>query len=166
MQSDMNIRIQQINVTVGDILGNGALVLNALREAERDGVELLVLPELVTCGYPPMDLLERTSFQKALYALNEQLVNATGNTALLFGSIGKNPSAQGRPIHNIAVLAHQGKTVDVVRKTLLPTYDVFDEFRYFEPNKEIRVTEWAGRKWGITICEDIWNNQNEYNYHT
>ncbi len=162
----MNIRIQQINVTVGDIQGNGALVLKALREAEHDGLDLLVLPELVTCGYPPMDLLERTSFQDALFALNEQLVKATGNTALLFGSIGENPAPQGRPIYNIAILAHQGKTVDVVRKTLLPTYDVFDEFRYFEPNKEIHVTEWAGRKWGITICEDIWNNQNEYNYHT
>jgi len=162
----MNIRIQQINVTVGDILGNGALIITALREAERDGMDLLVLPELVTCGYPPMDLLERTSFQSALFVLNEQLVKGTGNTALLFGSIGKNPAPQGRPIYNIAILAHQGMAVDVVRKTLLPTYDVFDEFRYFEPNKEIHVTEWAGRKWGITICEDIWNNQNEYNYHT
>ncbi len=162
----MNIRIQQINVTVGDIPGNGALVRNALEEAEGDGVDLLVLPELVTCGYPPMDLLERRSFQNALFALNERLIHATGNTALLFGSIGRNTAPQGRPIYNIAILAHQGKVVDVVRKTLLPTYDVFDEFRYFEPNKEIHVTEWAGRKWGITICEDIWNNQNEYNYHT
>ncbi len=162
----MNIRIQQINVTVGDIRGNEALVVTALREAERDGMALLILPELVTCGYPPMDLLERKSFQKALFDVNERLVSAVGKTALLFGSIGKNPASQGRPVHNIAILAHEGKTVDVVRKTLLPTYDVFDEFRYFEPNREIHITEWAGRKWGITICEDIWNNQNEYNYHT
>jgi NAD+ synthase (glutamine-hydrolysing) len=162
----MNIRIQQINVTVGDIRGNEALVVKALREAEGDGVELLILPELVTCGYPPMDLLERRSFQQALFDVNDRLVRATGKTALLFGSIGRNPAPQGRPVHNIAILAHEGKVVDAVRKTLLPTYDVFDEFRYFEPNRKIHVTEWAGRKWGITICEDIWNNQNEYNYHT
>ena len=163
---NMNIRIQQINVTVGDLGGNEDLVLRALREAERDGIGLLILPELVTCGYPPMDLLERKAFHDAVFGLNERLTAAAGSTALLFGSIGKNPSSQGRPIYNIAILAHEGRAVDVVRKTLLPTYDVFDEFRYFEPNRKIHVTEWAGRKWGITICEDIWNNQNEYNYHT
>ena len=162
----MNIRIQQINVTVGDLGGNEDLILRALGEAERDGIGLLILPELVTCGYPPMDLLERKAFQDAVFALNDRLTSAAGSTALLFGTIGKNPSSQGRPISNIAILAHEGRAVDVVRKTLLPTYDVFDEFRYFEPNRDIRVTEWAGRKWGITICEDIWNNQNEYNYHT
>lgn len=162
----MNIRIQQINVTVGDIRGNEALVLGALRQAETDGVDLLILPELVTCGYPPMDLLERRAFLQALFDANDRLVRATAETALLFGSVGKNTASQGRPVYNIAILAHQGKVVDTVRKTLLPTYDVFDEFRYFEPNRNIHVTEWAGRKWGITICEDIWNNQNEYNYHT
>ncbi len=162
----MRIRIQQINVIVGDIEGNSALVLTALREAENDRIDLLILPELVICGYPPMDLLERKAFINAVIHENERIVRATGQTALLFGTFQKNAESRGRPLFNAAILAHEGSIVDEVHKTLLPTYDVFDEFRYFEPNREMRVIEWAGRKWGVTICEDIWNNQNEHNYHT
>ncbi len=161
----MKIRIQQINVTVGDLQGNTDAILGALKEAENSGVDLLVLPELVVCGYPPMDLLERNSFLKAVYEQTDRIIVATRNTGLLFGSIRPNPASSGRPIFNTAILAHQGEVVDEICKSLLPTYDVFDEFRYFEPNKNIHVTRWAGRTWGITICEDIWNNQNEYNYH-
>ncbi len=162
----MRIRIQQINVIVGDVKGNSALVLQALRDAGNDRVDLLILPELVTCGYPPMDLLERKAFVHAVQMENEKIVRATGRTALLFGTIRKNDGSTGRPLFNAAILAQNGSIVDTVNKTLLPTYDVFDEFRYFEPNREMRLMEWAGRKWGVTICEDIWNNQNEYNYHT
>ena len=162
----MRIRIEQINVIVGDVQGNSALVLKALRDAEHDRIDLLILPELVTCGYPPMDLLERKAFVAAVVQENERIVGATGGTALLFGTIRKNRESAGRPLFNTAILAHEGSIVDAVNKTLLPTYDVFDEFRYFEPNREMRLIEWAGRKWGVTICEDIWNNQNEHNYHT
>lgn len=162
----MNIRIQQINVTVGDIEDNRARILRALRDAGSDGMDLLILPELVVCGYPPMDLLERKAFQEAVFRSNESIIKATGSTALLFGTFRENPFRKGRPLFNTAILSHEGEVVDEIQKTLLPTYDVFDEFRYFEPNKNIHVTTWAGRKWGITICEDIWNNQNEYNYHT
>ncbi|MEX0679870.1 MAG: NAD+ synthase [Balneolales bacterium] len=160
----MIIRIQQLNVIVGDISGNTRTILGALKNAERDGVELLILPELVVCGYPPMDLLERDDFLNFVYKQTELIIAATHKTGILFGSIRSNKARPGRPVYNAAILAHQGSVVDEVYKTLLPTYDVFDEFRYFEPNKAIHVTEWAGRKWGITICEDIWNNQNEYNY--
>ncbi len=162
----MRIRIQQINVIVGDVKGNSALVLQALRDAGNDRMDLLILPELVTCGYPPMDLLERKAFINAVQTENERIARATGQTALLFGTIRKNGESAGRPLFNAAILAHNGSIVDVVNKTLLPTYDVFDEFRYFEPNRKTRLMEWAGRKWGVTICEDIWNNQNEHNYHT
>ncbi|MDG5766103.1 NAD+ synthase [Balneolales bacterium ANBcel1] len=162
----MQIRIQQLNVIVGDIGGNTDAILKALREAEAGGVDLLVLPELVVCGYPPMDLVERRAFLKAVFDCNERIIRATGKTALLFGTIRPNTTSSGRPVFNAALLAHQGNLVDEIHKTLLPTYDVFDEFRYFEPNRSVHVTEWAGRKWGVTICEDIWNNQNEYNYHS
>lgn len=162
----MNIRIQQINTVVGDIEGNAKAVLKALKEAEKDGADLLVLPEMVVCGYPPMDLLERKAFLKDVYNRTDMIVEATRETGLLFGTVQPNAARPGRPVFNTAILAHRGKMVDEIHKTLLPTYDVFDEFRYFEPNKEVHVTEWVGRKWGITICEDIWNNQNEYNYHT
>ena len=162
----MLIRIQQINAIVGDIEQNAARIITALQQAEHDGIALLILPELVTCGYPPMDLLERKSFLQAVYRQNDRIVRETGRTALLFGTIRVNSKHLGRPIYNAALLAHEGNIVDVIHKTLLPTYDVFDEFRYFEPGDDIHITEWGGRKWGITICEDIWNNQNEYNYHT
>lgn len=162
----MNVRIQQINVVVGDIKKNSDAILDAITLAEREGVDLLVLPELVVCGYPPMDLLEREAFLNAVFNQNDRIVQSTRDTGLLFGSLAPNESGRGRPIFNAAILAHQGQLVDRVYKTLLPTYDVFDEFRYFEPGNNIHVTDWAGYKWGITICEDIWNNQNEYNYHT
>jgi len=162
----MKIRVQQLNVIVGDIKNNAETVIQALNDADKEGADLLVLPELVVCGYPPMDLLERKAFLLEVYQQNERIVRATGSTGLLFGTIRANKSGRGRPIFNSALLAHEGAIVDEIHKTLLPTYDVFDEFRYFEPNKAVHVTEWAGRKWGITICEDIWNNQNEYNYHT
>ncbi len=162
----MRIRIQQLNVIVGDIQGNSDAVIHALKSAEKDGVDLLVLPELVVCGYPPMDLLERKSFIHAVENETDRIVRSTAHTGLLFGTIRSNRSGSGRPLFNAALLAHQGSVVDEIYKTLLPTYDVFDEFRYFEPNRNIHVTEWAGRIWGITVCEDIWNNQNEYNYHT
>ncbi len=162
----MRIRIQQINVTVGDLAGNTRLILKALKDAEKSRVDLLILPELVTCGYPPMDLLERKSFIESIQQSNEEIIGASGRTALLFGSVRPNPLSHGRPVCNCALMVQHGKLLHEVQKTLLPTYDVFDEFRYFEPAREVRVVEWGGRKWGITICEDIWNNQNEYNYHT
>ncbi len=159
----MKIRVQQINAVVGDIPGNADAVLAALKLAEQEVVDLLVLPELVICGYPPMDLVERKSFLQAVYRQTGRIVESTKETGLLFGTLRPNNAQQGRPVCNVALLAHRGKAVDEISKTLLPTYDVFDEFRYFEPNREIRITEWAGHKWGITVCEDIWNNQNEYN---
>ncbi len=162
----MRIRIQQINTIVGDIQGNADAVLNALQKAEAEGADLLILQELVVCGYPPLDLLEREAFNRAVFHQNERIASATGETGLLFGTVVSNSEHPGRPLYNAAVLAHRGEIVDEIYKTLLPTYDVFDESRYFEPNPDIHITEWAGRKWGITVCEDIWNNQNEYNYHT
>lgn len=162
----MLVRIQQINVVVGDIEKNTGRILSVLQQAEDDGIALLILPELVICGYPPLDLLERKAFLQAVYKQNDRIVRKTGQTALLFGTIRENSKHLGRPVYNTAILTHEGKIVDEIHKTLLPTYDVFDEFRYFEPGDDIHVTEWGGRKWGITICEDIWNNQNEYNYHT
>lgn len=160
------IRIAQLNSIVGDLRGNVQLILETLGEAQNDKVDLLVLPELVVCGYPPMDLLERRSFRERVYEANEQLAQATasGNTALLFGSFVPN-EGPGRRIFNAALLADGGQITHTVCKTLLPTYDIFDEFRYFEPNTTFAPVDFRGTRLGITICEDIWNTQNEIIYH-
>jgi NAD+ synthase (glutamine-hydrolysing) len=146
--------------------GNRALILSALKKAESGGIDLLILPEMVVTGYPAQDLLENNSFREACYQSNRQIVRQTKNTALLFGSITPNNSGPGRKMFNSALLARKGKQIGTVHKTLLPTYDVFDDLRYFEPNNKFTCLELDGVKLGVTICEDIWYNQNEVQYHT
>lgn len=164
-QQGLKIRCHQFNTVVGDLQGNRDAAVAALRQAEADGVDLLVLPELCICGYPPMDLLERRSFLDACAQSVEMLVAETRTTALLFGAPVRNTSGFGRPIHNAIVLAENGAEVTRRFKTLLPTYDVFDELRYFEPAAMNRPVEWRGLCLGLTICEDIWNVDNEKVYH-
>lgn len=140
------------------------LILDALKSATDAGINLLVLPELVVCGYPPMDLLERRSFRERVYASNAEIIARTGDTAILFGTFTENRGS-GRRIFNAAILAEGGKKVSETHKTLLPTYDIFDEFRYFEPGKNTSVVPFRSVNLGITICEDIWNSENEIIYH-
>ena len=161
----MKIRLEQLNPVIGDIKGNSELILKSLREAELNGVHLLILPELGVTGYPPQDLLENKSFRDTCYRANDEIVRSAKNTALLFGTITPN-SGYGRKMHNSALLAIKGKLHGTVHKSLLPTYDVFDDFRYFEPNKQFHCVDFEGMKLGITICEDIWYNENEVQYHT
>lgn len=162
----MNIRLHQLNPTIGDLSGNKELILSALRNAEKAGVDLLILPEMVVTGYPVQDLLERPVFREAVYEMNRELVESTGKTALLFGSLTPNPADTGRKMCNSAILARNGQRVGITHKALLPTYDVFDDLRYFEPNREFKCMELDGLKLGVTICEDIWYNENEVQYHT
>lgn len=162
----MNIRIQQLNPVIGDVKSNTAGIKKAVKSAGEDGIDLLILPELTVCGYPPMDLLERTSFLQEVFRANIDIIEATGETAVLFGSVTANPSDFGRKCHNSAILAKGGEKIDEIHKTLLPTYDVFDDLRYFEPNREFHCMELEGRKLGVTICEDIWYNENDIQYHT
>lgn len=162
----MKVRVQQLNPTIGDISGNTTLILEALENAGNDGLDLLVLPELCVCGYSPMDLLERPAFLDAVKKANQKIVAETDETALIFGSVVKNNERSGRPCFNVAIMAHKGQVVATVRKTLLPTYDVFDEGRYFEPSDTFKCIDWNGAKLGITICEDIWANNSLIQYHT
>jgi len=161
----MKIRLHQLNPTIGDLNGNKTLILSALRDAEKHAIDLLILPEMCVTGYPVQDLLERPSFREAVYALNKELVSVSGKTALLFGSLTPNDTGTGRKMYNSAILVRNGKEVGRVHKTLLPTYDVFDDLRYFEPNTEFNCLTLDGVKLGITICEDIWYNENEFQYH-
>ena len=161
----MQIRVEQLNPTIGDIKNNTNLILEAYRKAEEDGISLLILPELGVCGYPPMDLLEREAFIDKVGQAVEKIISCTSETALIFGAPTRNRKATGRKLFNAAIMAQNGEQVDEVHKALLPTYDVFDEFRYFEPNDDIRPVEWDGMKLGLTICEDIWYNENAIQYH-
>ncbi|MAO65924.1 MAG: NAD+ synthase [Balneola sp.] len=161
----MRIRLQQINPTIGDLSGNKKLILEAIHQAEKDDIELLLLPELITCGYPPMDLLEREVFRELLYQVNNEIVKATREMVVVFGSITKNKSGLGRKMFNSAIVAQHGKETARVHKALLPTYDVFDDLRYFEPGNEFEPVIINGFPFGITVCEDIWFNDNDIQYH-
>ncbi|NGP89327.1 NAD+ synthase [Fodinibius halophilus] len=155
----MKIRLGQLNTTIGDLEGNFELIKKAMNDAENSSVDLLILPELVVCGYPPMDLLERPQFLDAVYDINERIIGHTKNASpVLFGTVTPNTAKSGRKCYNSAILADGGEVSAVVNKALLPTYDVYDELRYFEPANTFECINFKGRKLGITVCEDIWHN--------
>jgi NAD+ synthetase len=155
----MKIALAQINTTVGDFAGNGAKILEAARRAEAAGVELVLFPELTIPGYPPRDLLLKKDFVAANLAALQRLAAASGKAALVVGYAGENKSAPGRPATNEAAVLQNGRIRATRLKTLLPTYDVFDEDRYFEPGRENLPVPVAGRSCGLSICEDIWNDE-------
>ncbi|MFP8487899.1 NAD+ synthase [Gracilimonas sp. Q87] len=161
----MRIRLQQLNPTIGDLTGNTELVLSAMQKAEEDDIELLILPELVTTGYPPMDLLERDVFRELIYNMNRKIIEASKKTTVIFGTVTQNLSETGRPCYNSAIVAEHGEEKQRIHKALLPTYDVFDDLRYFEPGNEFEPVFIKGFPFGITICEDIWFNDNDIQYH-
>lgn len=156
----MKIALGQLNPTLGDFEENLRLIRQALAGAHAAGADLLVLPELAICGYPPRDLLERDAFLAASSrALASLVASVQGATAVLVGFPEVLPeNAAGRRIANSAALIADGKVVAVRRKSLLPTYDVFDEWRYFEPATSIAPVPFRGHNLGISICEDIWND--------
>ncbi len=152
----MKIFIGQINPTVGALSSNAELIRNAYDQGVRAGADLVMVTELAVTGYPPRDLLDREVFVNAALEVRDAIVSMTGNTALLFGCITRNESWCGKPLHNSAILAQNGKIVLQQHKVLLPTYDVFDEMRYFEPGESVRTADVAGMRVGMTICEDFW----------
>ena len=155
----MKVALAQINTTVGDFAGNEAKILAAYQRGVAAGVELVVTPELAITSYPPRDLLLKSGFvQRNLEAL-DRLALATGPTGLLVGFVGKNPARPGRELTNSVALLVGGRLLATRNKTLLPTYDVFDEDRYFEPAANNLPVEFHGQKIGLTICEDVWNDQ-------
>src|SRR5712692_5581135 len=152
----MKIYIGQINPTVGALSSNAEMIKSAYDKGVRAGADLVMVPELAVTGYPPRDLLDREVFVRASLETRDALAAMTGNTALLFGCITRNENWCGKPLHNTAVLAQNGKIVHQQHKVLLPTYDVFDELRYFEPAKSSQLVTIAGTRAAISICEDFW----------
>ena len=154
----MRLGLAQINTTVGDLSGNVRLILDAYRDLAARGAGLVVFPELAVSGYPPRDLLFRRRFVADVESALAEVAAAVGDVPALVGFIETNPTGEGRPFFNAAAWCHRGEVAAVGRKCLLPTYDVFDEDRYFEPAPGPRVIEFQGRRIGVTICEDIWTH--------
>jgi len=156
----MKIALLQIDPTVGDLRGNARLILDALATAKRLGADLAVTPELALVGYLPRDLLLMPSFVDASWRVLADIArDAASLPPVLVGLPENNASDEGRPLYNSAVLLHGGELGQRFRKALLPTYDVFDEDRYFEPFHGPQILEINGRRLGVSICEDIWNDR-------
>ena len=155
----MKVALAQLNTIVGDLSGNETQILHAYRRGVAAGAEMVVCPELSITGYPPRDLLLKKHFIEDNLAALQRLATATGATGLLVGYVGESQARPGRPVTNSAALLQHGKILAARVKSLLPTYDVFDEDRYFQPATENGVVEFNGRKIGLTICEDIWNDE-------
>jgi NAD+ synthase (glutamine-hydrolysing) len=158
----MIIALAQLNPTVGDFDGNSARILELAREAKTRGAELAVFSELCLCGYPPQDLAERPAFdelnQKELLRLAKKIPLPS-----LVGYVGGAQDNTGKPVANCAALIANGKILFEQRKMLLPTYDVFDESRYFQPAHTQHVFPFDTEKLGVTICEDCWNDESFWN---
>src|SRR5438876_2448824 len=151
----MKIGFAQINPTVGDLRGNCELIIGAYERLAAAGAELILTPELAISGYPPQDLVFKSRFVSENLAILEKLHSRVGEAALLVGFVDRN-EGRGKPFHNAAALLEAGKPMRKAHKSLLPTYDVFDEDRYFEPASRVEPFDIHGRKTGVTICEDIW----------
>lgn len=155
----MKIALAQINTTIGDMHGNRERILAAYQRGVAAGAELVVTPELAITGYPPRDLLLRRAFIEQNLRVLDDLAAATGRAGLVVGFVGRHEHRPGREATNSVALLSEGKIQAIRHKMLLPTYDVFDEDRYFEPAADNTPVAFQGRKLGLTICEDIWNDE-------
>lgn len=156
----MKIALAQINTTIGDFKGNSELILEYSRRAGQRNADLVVFPELTLTGYPPKDLLDRPDFIQANLKTLRALQKQIQGPACVVGFVDVRKVKTGRRLANAAALIHQGKILHTVHKRLLPSYDVFDEGRYFEAGKGLPPTvTFKGRKLGISICEDMWSDE-------
>jgi NAD+ synthase (glutamine-hydrolysing) len=155
----MRIGFAQINTTVGDIRANRDRILSAYTKAVALGADLVLTPELALTGYPPQDLVFKSRFVPETLESLEELGQAVGTVPLLVGYVDFNPGSTGKPFVNACGVLAKEKPVRKIFKTLLPTYDVFDEARYFDPAQDQEPIELLGLKFGITICEDIWTDK-------
>jgi len=165
----MRIAMIQMNTTVGDIHGNRDAIISAMARAERIGADLAVFPELALTGYPPRDLLGLNGFVDANLRALREIAARAGRTAAIVGYVDPNPEPEGKELFNAAALLAEGRICATIHKTLLPSYDVFDEDRYFERSRSSQVFPFQGRNLGISICEDAWNDQDFWSqrrYHT
>ena len=154
----MKVGLAQINPTVGDFAANSAAILAAYSSLVKSGAEVVITPELALPGYPPLDLLFKSRFVPQNLAALDALHAQVGEIPLLVGCVDVN-TGPGRPFRNTAAILERGKPIRKISKSLLPTYDVFDEARYFQPAEKNEPVEIAGIRCGVTICEDIWSRE-------
>ncbi|MEM7144341.1 MAG: NAD+ synthase [Verrucomicrobiota bacterium] len=155
----MKVGLLQINSTVGDFAGNCERIRSGYKEAVSKGAELVLTPELCVAGYPPQDLIFRSGFVEGNLEAVAGLEASVGAVPLLVGFIDVNATGTGKPFHNAVACLRKGEARRVFHKSLLPTYDVFDEARYFQPAASVEAVELSGQRAGVTVCEDIWTEE-------
>ncbi|MCX6999498.1 MAG: NAD(+) synthase, partial [Candidatus Sumerlaeota bacterium] len=153
----MKIYLSQINTIVGDVEHNYRRVLKEMERARGVGADLIVFPELTLLGYPPRDLVLRKDLIDDNLTVLEKISAQTQGIGVIVGYVDRNPATEGKGLFNAAALCADGKVLSRHFKTLLPTYDIFDEARYFDPAPSVHTVLFRGKRIGITICEDIWN---------
>ncbi len=153
----MKIALAQLNFHIGNFESNTQKIIEKICEAQSSGVDLIVFPELAVTGYPPRDFLEFNDFiSRSEMAVNQIAAHCT-DVAAIVGAPSRNHTGKGKPLFNSAWFLSNGKVTKLIHKTLLPNYDIFDEYRYFEPNKSFDLVEYQGKRIALTICEDLWN---------
>lgn len=162
----MNIAVAQLNYHIGDFEGNERSMMEAIQQAIAQDADIICFSELATTGYPPGDFLEFDDFIDLSDRTLERLKEWSEEIAIVVGAPSHNPVAEGKDLYNSACFIYGGEIAFTQHKTLLPTYDVFDEYRYFEPASEWNIIEFKGKKIALTICEDLWNVGNENPMYT
>ncbi|MEM6316468.1 MAG: NAD+ synthase [Bacteroidota bacterium] len=162
----MRIAVAQLNFHVGNFEGNLQKMLAAVETAKKQNADIVCFSELATTAYPPRDFVEFDDFIDQAEATVNKLAEAAQGIAIIVGSVSRNPVIEGKDLFNSAYFLADGKIKQVQHKALLPTYDIFDEYRYFEPATEFNIVEYKGRRIALTICEDMWNLGNENPLYT
>jgi NAD+ synthase (glutamine-hydrolysing) len=160
----MKIVISQLNYVIGDIDGNTSKILEEISKARKVNADLIIFSELAVCGYPPKDLLDYPSFIDRCELAVKQIGENSSNIGVIFGAPSWNNLDRGKKLYNSAYFFENQKLLKRIDKTLLPTYDVFDEYRYFEPNEIFECISFRGEKLAVTICEDLWNIDDQKMY--
>ena len=153
----MKVSIAQLNLHVGNFESNTQKIIQTIIDAKSQNVDLVVFPELAVCGYPPRDFLEFDDFVESCMLCINKIAKVTVGITAIIGGPSKNETSFGKPLFNSAFVLSEQEVKKVIHKTLLPTYDIFDEYRYFESNRAFEIFEIAGINVGIAICEDLWN---------
>lgn len=155
----MKIALAQLNYHIGNFEKNTSKIIDQIEKAKKDQVDLIVFSELSVCGYPPQDLLENKTFIEQCEIAVEEIAEHSNDIAVIIGSPTLNFHQKGKKLYNSALFLTEGEVKYIQNKTLLPTYDIFDEYRYFEPNDKFNIVEYKEKKIAITICEDLWDFQ-------
>lgn len=160
----MKIAIAQLNYHIGNFEHNQEIICRAIKKARIEKADLIVFAELAVCGYPPLDFLEFNDFINRCNKSIEAIAKECDGIAAIVGAPSKNPAVEGKDLFNSAYFLSEGKVSFIANKALLPNYDVFDEYRYFEPAKEFKLLNYKGKKIALTICEDLWDIEENLMY--